>query len=307
MSWKYDAPTGTYRDFALSSNIRREAIADVQFMKFFRAENGYGKGKGQSVTITRIMKLPEATRITEEELLPTGRPNIETKTVGTSEWGFAIPVTEFEKNLTHFDIMNPFQAALRDQISLTMDTMCADALHLTPIGYTPLTTGGEFVTDGVADSVSDRNLGVQDLRRIYDELQGTLKAPKFRNGQYIGILSTRAARGLKNDPDYKDWLAPTTAQPFLTGQLKDIEGFSLYETNHVEALADLLGTSTVTGDAIFFGADAGGLVTVMDPEIRAGIPEDLGRYRKVGWVATVDAFLVWERATQARAVKIVSL
>lgn len=306
MSWTFDAPTGTYRNHALSTDIRRQAIADVQFMKFMRPEPGFGKKKGESVTITRIMSLPLAGRVNETDRLPSGRPAIETKTVGTSQWGFKIPMTEFETHLTHFDIMNPFQAALRDQISLTMDKMCADALKLTPVKYTPLATGGEFVTDGSADSLSNRNLEVQDLRRIHDRLHGDLKCPKFKNGKYVGILSTRAARGLKNDPEYKDWLAPTTSEPLMTGRLKDIEGFALFETNNTDSLSDLVGTSLTTGEAIFFGADAGGLVRIMDPEIRAGIPEELGTFREVGWVGTIEAFLTWERPTLARVIHISS-
>jgi N4-gp56 family major capsid protein len=307
MSWTFDAPSGTYKNHALSTDIRREAIADTQFMKFFRAEPGYGKKKGESVTITRIMKLPLAGRVSETERLPSGRPAIETKTVSVSQWGFKVPVTEFETHLTHFNLMDPIQSALRDQISLTMDVMCSTALKLSPLKYTPLSTGGEFVTDGTADSLSNRNLEVQDLRRIHDRLHGTLKAPKFKSGKYIGILSTRAARGLKNDPEYKDWLAPTTSDPLISGKLKDIEGFTLYETNHTDALADLIGTSTTTGDAVFFGADAGGLVKIMDPEIRSGIPEELGTFREVGWVGTIEAFLVWEKASLARVIHLTSL
>lgn len=306
MSWQFHAPTGTYRNFALSSEIRKEAIADVQFMRFFRAEPGYGRKKGESITITRIMQLPLARRITETERLPSGRPAIETKQVHVNEWGFKIPMTEWEQNLTYFDLMNPFQQMLRNQISLTMDVMCADALKLTPYIYTPLSTGGEFVTDGSADSLSDRNLEVQDLRRIHDRLKGTLKCPPFRNGKYVGILSTRAARGLKNDPEYKDWLAPSTSEPLKSGQLVDVEGFALYESNHTDAMSDLIGNSTTTGDAVFFGADAGGLVRIMDPEIRTGIPDDLGRYREVGWVAAIEAFLVWERPSMARCIKLSS-
>src|SRR5690606_32335339 len=114
MSWTFDAPTGTYRNFALSRDIRREAIAATVFMKFLRPEPGYGKRKGESITITRYNKLPLAQRIGELDRLPSGRPAISTKTVTVSQWGYKVPVTDFEKNLTHFDIMNPIQAALRD-------------------------------------------------------------------------------------------------------------------------------------------------------------------------------------------------
>ena len=306
MSWTFDAPSCTYKNHALSNDIRRQAIADAQFMKYARAESGFGKRKGESVTITRILSLPLATRVSETDQLPSGRPAIETKQVGVSQWGFKIPVTEFEKHLTYFDLMNPFQATLREQITLTMDKMVADASKLTPVKYVPTAVGGTFSTNGVAGALSDRNLGVQDLRRIYDRLHGTLKVPTYKNGKYVGILSTRAARGLKNDPEYKDWLAPTTSEPLISGRLKDIEGCMLVETNHFDAMADLVGTSTTTGEAMFFGADALGLVQVMAPEIRAGLPEELGTFQEVGWVGTLEGFLVWEKASLARAIHVTS-
>lgn len=304
MSWQFDAPSNTYRNFALSTQIRREAIADALFMQFMRPEPGYGKHRGESITITRILKLPLAGRVGETDTLPSGRPAIETKQVAVAQWGFKIPMTEFEKHLTHFNLMDPFQAALRDQISLTMDEMSAAALKKTPLKYTPQAAGFTLATGGSFTALADRNLEVSDLRRIHDELSGNLKVPRYRNGRYVGILSTRAARGLKNDPEYKDWLAPTTSEPLISGRLKDIEGFALFETNHYDALDNTSGTSTVLGDAVFFGADAGGLVRVMDPEIRAGLPEELGTMQEVGWVGTLEAFLVWEQAARARVIHV---
>lgn len=302
MSWQFDAPTGTYRNHTLSRDIRREAIADAQFMKFLRAEPGYGKQSGESVTITRVLALPLAARVNETERLPSGRPAIETKQVSVSQWGYKVPVTEFEKNLTHFDIMNPIQQSLRDQITLTMDKMAADALKQTPVKYTPTTSGGTFDTDGTVSTLSDRNWGVQDLRRIHDYLHGDLKCPTYKNGKYVAVLSTKAARGIKNDPEYKDWIAPTSSEPLISGRLKDIENFAIFETNHFDALDNTVGSSTTTGEALFFGADSGGLVRIMDPEIRAGMPEELGTFREVGWVGTIEAFLTWERPTMARVV-----
>src|SRR5690606_22687240 len=116
--------------------------------------------------------------------------------------GFKIPMTEFEKNLTSFDLTNQFQRVLRDQMKLTMDDMVAEAFKTTPIKYTPQTTGAVISTAGTP-SLANKNLTIADLRQIHDYLRGTLKAPKYRNGKYVGILSTKAARGIKNDPEYK--------------------------------------------------------------------------------------------------------
>ena len=306
MAWVWDAPAGVYKDNALSSKIRRQAMADVQFMRFVRPETGFGKGRGQSVTITRILQLPLAGRVAETERLPSGRPAIQTKSIEVSEWGFKLETTEFEENLTHFNIRNPFQSMLRDQWRLTMDKMVSDAIRLTPYKFIPVAAGSVFDTDGTPSTVADTNLDISDLRDIYDELRGVLKCPPFRNGNYIGILSTRAARGLKNDSEYKDWLSPTTAAPFITGRLKDVEGFTLLETNHFDALDNDIGSGGILGEAVFFGADAGFLATIEEPELRAGIPEDLGRFREFGWVGTLEAGLTWDQAAQARVIHVTS-
>jgi len=308
MAWTFDAPSGTYKNHSLSSKIRRQAIADATFMRFATVEPNYGRGKGQTHTITRYLQLPLANRISETDDLPTGRPAVETKSVDVSEWGYAAPVTQLEELLTFYDIMNPIQSALRDQMMLTMDVMVADAIKATPLNYVPTSAGFTFTTNGSPGATSDRNLAVSDLREIHDLMRSTYKVPKFRNGRYVGILSTKAARGIKNDPEYKDWLAPTTSTPLMNGMLKDIEGFILIETNHGSALAELAGASTTTGEAVFFGADTAGLLQVMAPELRVaqGDARKLGREKMVGWVGVLEAFLVWEKASIARAVFVTS-
>lgn len=307
MAWTLDAPSGVYKDHALSARIREAAISDAQFMRFARPESNFGKGKGQSVTITRVFPLPLAQRVNELERLPSGRPAIDTKQIQVSEWGFKIPVTEFERNLTHFDLTNQYQRVLRDQMRLTMDDMVADAFKTTPIKYVPQTSSPVLTTDSIFGATANANLAISDLREIHDYLHGTLKAPRYRNGKFVGILSTKAARGIKNDPEYKDWQAPTGSGPFMDARLRDVEGFMLIETNHFDALDNTVGTNDVLGEAVFFGEDGVALATVDEPELRAGMPEDLGRFRDTGWVGTLEAGLVWDLASYARVIHVGSL
>ncbi len=307
MAWTFDAPSGTYKNHSLSSKIRRQAIARTVFMRFLTQEPNFGRGKGESHTITRYLKLALATRIGETDDLPSGRPAVNTKTIDISRWGFMIPVTEYERQLTFYDIMSPLQATLREQMELTMDKMAADAMKKTPIKYVPTTSGFTLTTDATAGTTATRNVNVSDLREIHDYLSQDLLCPTYANGQYVGILSTKAARGIKNDPEYKDWIAPTSSSPLITGVLKSIEGFTLIETNNVDALAKLVGASTTTGEAVFFGADAAGLLQVQPPELRiAGNSAKLGLERLIGWVGILEAFLVWEQAAQARVVHVTS-
>lgn len=299
-TWAWDAPSGTYRNHDLSSNIRMAAVADSQFMPFAQPERGYGKGKGASVTITRMKNLPLAGRVSETDRLPTGTPAVDTIQQAVSEWGFKIEDTQFEADLTHFNIRDRRQQKLRDQLRLTMDVMVADAFKLTVLRGVPEGAGyNNFAVTTVATPTTPTaetatvNLDVGHLRSIHDTLAGDQKAPPFRNGMYVGILSTFAARGIKSDPEYKDWQAPTTAQPFITGRLKDVENFMLLETNNFDALANAAGAAAVSGEAVFFGADAAFLAVVRNPELRVGLTEDLGRFREFGWVGTIDAGNTW--------------
>ncbi len=307
MSWQFDAPAGVFRNHALSSDIRMQAMRDAVFAQFAEPERGFGKGRGAAVTITRILQLPIAGKVSELDRLPTGRPAVDTKQVAVSEWGFSIETTQFEENLAHYDQRNRFQRMLRDQMTLTMDKMHADALRTTPLMGIPETGAALTIETGTTPTVAaDSNLQIAHLRTIHDRLRQDQVAPFFRNGLYIGILSTRAARGIKNDPEYKDWFAPTTSEPMVSGRLRDVEGFALFETNHQEALDDTLGTPGVCGEAMFFGQDHAFTAVVQDPEIRAGLPEDLGRFRKVGWVGTIEAGTTWDTAATTRILRIAS-
>lgn len=307
MSWLFDAPTGVFRNHALSSDIREQSMKDVVFPQFASTEQGFGKGKGAAVTITRVFQLALAGRVSDVDRLPTGRPAVDTKQVAVSEWGFAIETTEFEKNLTHYDMMNKFQRMLKSQMQLTMDKMHADANRNgatvigVPVSSSTLTIE-TVAAGGPATLAANANLSIAHLRILHDRLKQNQIAPKFANGMYVGILTTRAARGIKNDPEYKDWAAPTENLIAGAARLKDVEGFALFETNHQEAMDDTLGTPGVCGEAHFFGEDHAFTAVVEDPELRADQPVDLGRMRKFGWVGTLEAGLVWDSAATNRVI-----
>ena len=306
MTWELDAPAGVYRNHALSADLRREAMYECLTLNFLRAESGFGKKRGDTITITRIMQLPVAGRVGEQDTLPSGRPAINTRSLTINAWGFKVTVTEFEEMLTSFDLNSQFQQMLRDQISITMDLMATTALKKTSYTYTCMVGGGAFETNGTAAGTATANLAVADLRVIRDQLRKN-KAPYFRNGKYVAILSTRAARGLKNDPEYKDWIAPHTDAPLASSMLQpDIEGFEVHESNNIYSYLDLLGASTVCGDGLFFGQDPGYTAIVHSPELRAGIPQELGTFREIGWYGVMDADITWDQPTLSRVIKLAS-
>ncbi len=302
MSWVADAPSGVYRNHALSSKIRDAAVANSVFAPFVDTEPGFGKGKGGTLTVTRVHNLPLASTVDELDELPSGRPLIDTISVTPEEWGYKVKMTDFERQLTHFDLTNKIQRALRDQLKLTMDKMFATAFKSTPIKCgTNGTSGATLVvdTDGTMSTTTDANLNVSLLGQMRDYLAGDLKCPPFADGSYVLIGTTRALRGIKSDTSYREWFSRTTAQPLMKGEIPSIEGIRIIETNHFDALDNSF-NSAVSGEAVLFGADPVFLASVMEPELRRGVPTDLGRFTEVGWVGISQAGLVWDAASEAR-------
>ena len=183
MSWTFSAPDGVYKNHTLSSKIRLSAIANTHFMRWATPEPGYGKGKGESVTLTFIDELPTTGTVNELDRLPSHRPDITTRQITVKERGIKIPMTQFEENLTHFDLTNRFQMRLRDHMALHMDAACATALKTTPIkAIGTSATGVTFDMDGTASTAASNNLSTAHLGEIFDFMHGTLKIPMV-NGQ----------------------------------------------------------------------------------------------------------------------------
>lgn len=306
--WLGDSPSGVYRDHALSSKIRQDAYADTVLMPFLTAEPGYGSRKGQSVTITRMGRLARAGKVSDQDRLPVVRPAVTTHAVTVSEWGNKAELTEFETDLTHFELESQIKENLRDQMGITMDFMAATALKTTLIKFVPKVASQTFDTDGTpVAGAADRNLNVSDVQVIRDYLRQTLLAPPFRDGRYVGCLSTRAARGIKNDPTYKDWFVYRQDKAFIKSYVMSFEDVDFYESNHEDALEDLVGASTVLGEALFFGADPGFTAIVRDPELRVSPKTvDLGRMYEIGWVGTLEAGLSYVLAANSRVIHVTS-
>ena len=62
-SWVNDGPSGVYKNHDLSSRIRMASIAEAKFMRFVKAEEGFGKWErkisieaGGNITVDATLK-----------------------------------------------------------------------------------------------------------------------------------------------------------------------------------------------------------------------------------------------------------
>lgn len=313
-SWTMDAPTGTYKNQALSESLRYAAIAETKFMQFVRPEAGYGRKQGESITITRVstLAIPSDGRISEGVNIPESALTLSTKVITVTEWGRAVPYTSLSDDLSKYDIENIIQRTLRDQMAIVMDSAAADAFQSSDVKVSATPTGAgsiSFGTNGVYPATASSNLNLYHIEQIRDYMKGTLKVPGYEGSDYIGILSTKACRGIKSDPNFEQWHKYTDPQSKYNSEIGRIEGIRIIESNNFDALDNAVGTGGVLGEGVFFGSEAVAMAVVLDPELRAEIPRDFGRQKAIAWYGICEFGSIWDTASpgEAKIVKLGSL
>ncbi len=289
--WEADFESGVMRNHTLSSKIREASIAECLFLRFVTPEPGYGRGKGDSITITTIKNLAEPTNATirEGERVPIDRLQQASVTITVNTMGRGVEYDEKTKLLAHYDPQDKIQKALRRQLKLVMDTAAAAAFKTAKLIAIPTSlTAVTWDTDGTPSTTATQNLTVAHVKEIRDKMSDTYHIPGRNGGErYACLISTKAARGIKNDPEFLAWKQgdPDRARSVLEqSKIGTIENIDFYESNHTNALSNAKGTGSVLGEAVFFGDDAVVMAVALDPELRAAIPANFGLERAVAWI-----------------------
>jgi N4-gp56 family major capsid protein len=311
-NWTFDQPTGTYKNHDLSKKLRFAAIAETKFMQFVTPEAGYGKKKGESVTITRVANLDEPTdgRLNELNTIPEDDLTITTIAITVTEWGRSVPYTSLNEDLNVFNVENIIQKKLRDQMNLTMDKAAAGAFKTGLVKFIPTgASSGVFDTDGTASTTALVNLNLYHAEQIRDYMKSTLLIPSYEGEDYMALVNTKAKRGIINDPNFEKWHIYSSPETKFNGEIGRIENTRYIEINNVNALSNSLGSGGVLGEAVYFGADAVAMAVVEDPELRAAMPTDFGRKKSIAWYGILEFGIIWDTANagEARIVHVTSL
>lgn len=307
--WQFDAPTGTFKQHALSRRLYLAALENSVFMDHVQPIEGFGKKQGENVTLTRIQNITEPTSIdlTEGVRIPEDDYSITTTSITVVEIGRAVPFTSFAEDLSFFDIENSIQNKLMEQMRLGLDTKVATAFKTAQIKYVPTgLTSNNITTNGTAGAAATANMNVFHVEEIRDYLFDTLHTPQI-DGNYVGIFRTLGLRGIKRDPAWEEWHKYTDPAAKFNNEIGRIEEVRFIETNHNRALGKV-GTSSVLGEGVVFGMDGVAMAEAETPELRAAMPQDFGRSKAVAWYGILEFGLIWDtgNAGEARVVHVTS-
>lgn len=310
-TWTFDMPTGVWKNHALSSKIYQSSVEESVFMDYVRPVDGFGRQMGESITLKRVSAIaePSSPNLTEGIRIPEDNLTLSTRAITVVEVGRAVPFTSFAEDLSDFNVENTVQAELKRQMKLALDTKAAAAFKTAQVKYaiTGLATSN-ITTNGTFGAASTANMNVFHAEEIRDYLFDTLRAPPFMGDDYIGIFRTLGIRGLKRDPDWEEWHKYTDPSAKFNSEVGRMEQIRFIETNHNAALGKV-GTGSVLGEGVVFGADAVAMAEALTPELRAALPQDFGRQRAVAWYGILEFATIWDtgNAGEAKIVHVGSL
>jgi N4-gp56 family major capsid protein len=309
-SWVSDGPTGVYKNHDLSSKLRMASIKEAKFMQFVKPEDGFGKKKGESVTITRVSNItvPTDDALNEFSRVPEDTLSLSTQAITVAERGRAIPYTKLSVDLSMYDLQNAIQKKLKDQLKLRMDIAAATAFKAGQILAIPTGVAETtFETDGSASNAATSNLNMYHVESIRDYMFSTLNIAPYEGDDYVCVMITQAKRGLMRDPAWVDWKKYTDPAAKYNGEIGRIENIRFVETNNTSALADAAGTGSVLGKCVFFGEDPVTMPVAEDPHLIAeeNVGHDFGRQKSVAWYGIYGFGQIWSDSANAGEARVV--
>ena len=299
-SWSFDAPTGTYKSHAMAMKLYEAAVANSICLDHVSVAEGYGKNKGETVTLTRVKNITEPTSADLDELMriPEDEFDLSTKLITVKEIGRAVPYTSLSQDLSEFNLENPIQSKLRDQMRLVLDTKASAAFKKASVKATTTSASAiTFTTNGAFSGVATNNWTFAHVELIRDYMYDTIHVPPLEGDVYLALVRTRGLRGLKSDTKWEEWHKYTDPQAKFTGEVGQIEGIRFIESNHSQAFTNF----TNIGEGVVFGQDAVAIAEAMTPELRAAIPDDFGRAKSVAWYGILEFDIIWDTANDGEA------
>jgi len=292
--WVTNSLGGNLTNNKLSKQLRQQALPMYVYRQFAEIKDeGLGKSSGDTVYFDKVLRIDtKGGSLAETSTVPSNLIKIVKDSVTVTEWGNSVQYTKKLEDLAEWDPNNIFLKGLRDDMAEVIDSAAYAVLpgaKFVAVATSTATT--VFTSNGTATATASANISDKNVRDLVDFMKGK-QIPKIggKKGYYGAILSIKSCRGIY---DYLQAIAQYTEPEYRYNS----EVGRYYDCRFMEDnafLSDAVGSSTAYGNAFFFGEEALA-EAIADPEHTvADTPTDLGRSRKVGWLATLAFKKTWD-------------
>lgn len=301
--WKINTLGGYLGNPKLSAQLRYAAAPRYKWRQFVDVKEALGARANDKVYWNKISKIDTAAStdgISETDVMPVGKFEINRGTIVITEYGQAIPYTGKLETLSEFDFDNPITNVLKDDMADTLDRVCAKKAFLQLTDIMTYTMESSGTTGGIFDTAvrpSDKQVGgltTYHVKNIVDKLKKNDVPPYDDKGNYVCIAAINALRELKNDSAWIDAAKYGDPERLFSGEVGRYYGCRFVEENNV--LRNNCGSSGDHGEALFFGKGPVIEAVAVPEEIRAKIPGDYGRSKGLAWYALLGWQTQWKES-----------
>lgn len=292
--WVVNSLGGNLTNNKLSKQLRNQALPMYTYRQFAQIKDeGLGRGSGDTVYFDKVLRIDtKGGTLSETSTVPSNLIKVVKDSVVVQEWGNSVEYTKKLEELAEWSADNIFLRGLRDDIAEVLDSAAYLPFEQGKlVAVATATNSTVFTSNGTATATANASISDRNVRDIVDEMKRK-QVPKIggKKGYYGAILSVRSTRGVY---DFLQAIAQYTEPEFRYNS----EVGKYYDTRFMEDnafLSDAVGSGSAFGNGFFFGEDAL-LEAIAVPEYTvADIPTDLGRKRKVGWLAICQFKKTWD-------------
>ena len=303
-----DARGGYFSTDILSNKIRHASQPLMKFRQFVDAENAAGRRRGDTFLFDKISNISTAGgTLIETETIPRSNYTITQGSLQITEYGNSIPFTLKLETLSQAaDVPDSIKTVLRDDQAKVLDS--AASVEFLDTDYVCVITstaasGTIFTTDGTATATATGNMSDVTFRNIIDQMKKLL-IPRYDGSNYVNIASTNQVRGLYDFFEAK--AVNTTMDPSFNGEVGRYYGCRVIEETNI--LSNTTGGASISGEGVFFGADAVKEGLVVPENIRVDVPRDFGRDQSMAWYAFTGFQKTWDLSAdgETRIIKVTS-
>jgi N4-gp56 family major capsid protein len=287
----------------LSQKLRAVAQPLFRFRQFVDAKEAIGKNRGDTFLFDKMQNVvTQGGTLVETNTIPETQFVTNQGTCVITEYGNAIPFTQKLENLAQFQLEPATEQRLRDDMVKVLESACGTQYVNTEfIAVLTASASTIFTTNGTATAIASSNLTSINSRQIVDFMTKKL-IPKYDGRNYVCIAGVTALSGMHQDTAAQGWVdiskyTETYAKNIFAGEVGEF-----YKTRFVEEtgfLSNAIGSSSLFGQAVFFGADQVYEAMAVPEEIRVKIPQDYGRDMGLAWYALLGFKTVWNFAVDA--------
>ena len=285
----------------LTTEIRHQSQPLIRFRQFTDMIDGYGGSKkGDTFNWDIISNLATTGgTLVETSTIPRTNFVITQGTGSITEYGNAVPYTLKLEKLAQINVNDATRTALRNDQVKVLDSAVHAQFDACYIRYTGTATdGGNFATAGTATSTLGSQLNKYHTRKMVDYLTKSMLAPPYDGDAYMAIVTVAAHGGLYSEVE--------AVMQYTKYPAKGEFGM-YYNCRFVKETAILnnaTGTSSLYGQAFFFGAETVAEAISVPEEIRFQ-PDyvDFGRSPALAWYALLGFKIMHSANPDNRIIK----